>query len=112
MAPVRTGAISPSGFTTGKTMTDEKAAAKDNGSSSAKTGSSTSSDAPANYSRGEGQKPVSAAYRDNWNLIFGNKAAKPTAAKASAGKRAAKAKTASAKTAKAGKKTTKAKKKR
>jgi hypothetical protein len=28
---------------------------------------------PSNYSRGEGQKPVSKAYRDNWNAIFGNK---------------------------------------
>jgi hypothetical protein len=25
------------------------------------------------YSRGEGQKPVSKAYRDNWNVIFGKK---------------------------------------
>ena len=28
---------------------------------------------PSGYSRGEGQKPVSKAYRDNWNAIFGNK---------------------------------------
>jgi hypothetical protein len=28
---------------------------------------------PTAYSRGEGQKPVSKAYRDNWNAIFGNK---------------------------------------
>ena len=28
---------------------------------------------PAGYSRGEGQKPVSKAYRDNWNAIFANK---------------------------------------
>jgi hypothetical protein len=27
----------------------------------------------AAYSRGEGQKPVSKAYRDNWNVIFGKK---------------------------------------
>ena len=27
----------------------------------------------ASYHRGEGQKPVSQAYRDNWNLIFGEK---------------------------------------
>ncbi len=26
--------------------------------------------APANYSRGEGQKPVTKAYKDNWDLIF------------------------------------------
>jgi len=30
-------------------------------------------EAPKNYSRGEGQKPVSQAYKDNWNAIFGNK---------------------------------------
>jgi hypothetical protein len=30
-------------------------------------------DTPAGYSRGEGQKPVSKAYRENWNLIFGPK---------------------------------------
>ena len=28
---------------------------------------------PSGYTRGEGQKPVSKAYRDNWNAIFGNK---------------------------------------
>ena len=28
---------------------------------------------PSGYSRGEGQKPVSKAYRDNWKRIFGNK---------------------------------------
>jgi hypothetical protein len=32
--------------------------------------------APANYSRGEGQKPVSAAYKENWNAIFGKKSKK------------------------------------
>ena len=26
-----------------------------------------------NYSRGEGQKPVSKAYKDNWNAIFAKK---------------------------------------
>ena len=25
------------------------------------------------YSRGEGQKPVTKAYRENWNVIFGKK---------------------------------------
>lgn len=29
--------------------------------------------APPSYSRGEGQKPVSQAYKDNWNVIFGQK---------------------------------------
>ena len=28
---------------------------------------------PPNYSRGEGQKPVSKAYKDNWNAIFAKK---------------------------------------
>ena len=28
---------------------------------------------PAGYSRGEGQKPVSKAYKDNWNTIFAKK---------------------------------------
>jgi hypothetical protein len=28
---------------------------------------------PSGYSRGEGQKPVSKAYRDNWDAIFGKK---------------------------------------
>ena len=32
--------------------------------------------APASYSRGEGQKPVSKAYKDNWNAIFAKKRAK------------------------------------
>jgi len=32
--------------------------------------------APANYSRGEGQKPVTQAYKDNWNAIFAKKTRK------------------------------------
>src|SRR5271170_3306183 len=28
------------------------------------------------YSRGEGQKPVSKAYKDNWNAIYGKKNSK------------------------------------
>jgi hypothetical protein len=31
---------------------------------------------PTGYSRGEGQKPVSKAYRDNWDVIFGKRASK------------------------------------
>jgi hypothetical protein len=41
-----------------------------------KVGAGESGGAPANYSRGEGQKPVSAAYRENWNVIFGKKTTK------------------------------------
>ena len=29
--------------------------------------------APKSYSRGEGQKPVTQAYKDNWNAIFADK---------------------------------------
>jgi hypothetical protein len=36
-------------------------------------GSDTTGAAPKNYSRGEGQKPVTQAYKDNWNAIFGKK---------------------------------------
>jgi hypothetical protein len=39
-------------------------------------GSETTGAAPANYSRGEGQKPVTAAYKENWNAIFGKKSKK------------------------------------
>jgi hypothetical protein len=31
---------------------------------------------PSGYSRGEGQKPVSAAYKENWNAIFAKKKAR------------------------------------
>jgi hypothetical protein len=30
-------------------------------------------DAPSGYSRGERQKPVSKAYKDNWNAIYAKK---------------------------------------
>lgn len=33
----------------------------------------TTAATPKNYSRGEGQKPVTQAYKDNWNAIFGKK---------------------------------------
>jgi hypothetical protein len=36
-------------------------------------GGATAADVPSGYSRGEGQKPVSKAYRDNWSVIFGKK---------------------------------------
>ena len=39
-------------------------------------GGETAAAAPANYSRGEGQKPVTATYKENWNAIFAKKRAK------------------------------------
>ena len=50
---------------------------KDKGTSEAvlsKTdGGEKAADAPSGYSRGEGQKPVSKAYKDNWNAIYAKK---------------------------------------
>jgi hypothetical protein len=42
----------------------------------------TADAAPSNKGMGEGQKPVSQAYKDNWNAIFGKKASKKTVKKA------------------------------
>ena len=39
-------------------------------------GGETAGTSPANYSRGEGQKAVTAAYRENWNAIFAKKSTK------------------------------------
>jgi hypothetical protein len=39
----------------------------------AKAAGETAGAAPSGYSRGEGQKPVSKAYKENWNAIFGKK---------------------------------------
>ena len=39
-------------------------------------GSEKAADPSSGYSRGEGQKPVSKAYKDNWNAIFAKKTAK------------------------------------
>ena len=44
-------------------------------------GGQTAAAAPSNYSRGEGQKPVTAAYRENWNAIFRKKGRKSAAKK-------------------------------
>jgi hypothetical protein len=36
-------------------------------------GGETTAASGAGYSRGEGQKPVSKAYKENWNAIFAKK---------------------------------------
>ena len=36
-------------------------------------GGEKSVNSSSGYSRGEGQKPVSKAYKDNWNAIYANK---------------------------------------
>jgi len=50
----------------------EKGAA---GETPAKAGAGEAA-APKNYSRGEGQKPVTDTYRQNWNAIFAKKKSK------------------------------------
>ncbi len=52
--------------------TEAKDATATNAGSGKETESSTS-DAPTGYSRGENQKPVTEAYRNNWDDIFGKK---------------------------------------
>jgi hypothetical protein len=57
--------------------TDAKIDAKIEAKIEAKTESGEAvAAAPSGYSRGEGQKPVSAAYKENWNAIFLKKNAK------------------------------------
>ena len=66
---------------TQKTKTDpapknEAAAKSTPGEDGSKAEGGETTAAPSNYSRGEGQKPVTAAYRENWNAIFAKKNAK------------------------------------
>ena len=55
----------------------KEAAPADNSTSGAEPPKVESGDtaaaSPAGYSRGEGQKPVSKAYKDNWNAIYAKK---------------------------------------
>ena len=64
-----------------KTKTDpapknEAAAKSTPGEDGSKAEGGETTAAPSNYSRGEGQKPVTAAYRENWNAIFAKKNAR------------------------------------
>jgi hypothetical protein len=42
-------------------------------SDKAESSDTSAAASPSTYSRGEGQKPVSQAYKDNWNVIFAKK---------------------------------------
>ena len=65
------------------TAVKKEAASKDEGQVNDKTTSDTdlskgeggekTANSPSGYSRGEGQKPVSKAYKDNWNAIYAKK---------------------------------------
>jgi hypothetical protein len=59
---------SASGADTSKAKSGEATAAPVAAKDGEKPAASSSS-----YSRGEGQKPVSQAYKDNWNAIFAKK---------------------------------------
>ena len=61
-----------------KTSAEAPAKAETKPEAKSETKSETKSEAaaPASYSRGEGQKVVSQAYKDNWNAIYGKKSKK------------------------------------
>jgi hypothetical protein len=46
---------------------------KDKSTSGVEPSKAEGGETPSGYSRGEGQKPVSKAYKDNWNAIFAKK---------------------------------------
>ena len=64
----------------GTAVRKEAVAKKDEGQAKDKTtsdsdlskaeGGEKTANSPSGYSRGEGQKPVSKAYKDNWNAIY------------------------------------------
>jgi len=70
MADTTTTAAKPEVKTEATTQATD-ATATDAGSGKETEGSA--SDAHAGYNRGENQKPVTDAYRKNWDSIFGNK---------------------------------------
>jgi hypothetical protein len=73
-APKNDAAAKPKSAASESTAKAEsKSEPKTESKTETKSETSETSAAPANYSRGEGQKPVSAAYRENWNAIFGKK---------------------------------------
>jgi hypothetical protein len=55
-----------------KTNAPSKASTTDTAPPKAESGEK-SADLSSGYSRGEGQKQVTQAYRENWNAIFGKK---------------------------------------
>jgi hypothetical protein len=62
-----------------ETAVNDKSTSKDkstSGEAASATEGGEAATASSNYSRGEGQKPVSAAYKENWNAIFAKKNAK------------------------------------
>ena len=64
------GATASDGARSETTSDSGGAAASDGAKSETTSGVSGSDGAPKSYSRGENQKPVTDAYRENWNDIF------------------------------------------
>jgi hypothetical protein len=72
--------------TAAKTKTETKTAPKNDAAAKAESPAADAASkpasgepadaAPANYSRGEAQKPVTAADKENWNAIFAKKTKK------------------------------------
>jgi hypothetical protein len=56
--------------------TEAKSDAKSDAKTDSKTDAKPEAATPSNYSRGEGQKVVTQAYKDNWDAIFGKKSKK------------------------------------
>ena len=55
-----------------ETKSEAKSEAKpDAAKAEAPKSDAAKAEVPKNYHRGEGQKPVTQAYKDNWNAIFG-----------------------------------------
>ena len=64
------GATASDGAKNEATSDGGGATASDDAKSETTSGGSGSDGAPKSYSRGENQKPVTDAYRENWNDIF------------------------------------------
>ena len=56
-----------------ETAPKEKTASEPKEKTPAEAKPEATAEAPKNYSRGEGQKTVTQAYKDNWNAIYGKK---------------------------------------
>jgi len=56
-----------------ETAPKEKTASEPKEKTPAEAKPDATAEAPKNYSRGEGQKTVTQAYKDNWNAIYGKK---------------------------------------
>jgi hypothetical protein len=58
---------------TNDTTTTTKSEASKPASTKSEAAAKPEGSPAANYSRGEGQKPVTNAYKENWNRIYGKK---------------------------------------